>query len=483
MIDQAPRTRPNPYILTHSRRQELTICPYREFLKYTLGLQPWVPADPLIFGTLWHELMAATYRLHAWWETDPFGVGEPELTPEEARDTILGALVHDPQPTWRGESCYVPGWQLTVGQERRAFIPAGGVIKDWRWRMLQQTRPYEGEEVPAHDPEKIDAMVAMATAMLDGYLRRWWQVDRERYRVLAVEHRMSAPILCPSGHVSWQWVYAGEVDLVLQDRDSRAVIAIDHKTSGGRPDDEIAAQRVSPQVEGYSWLWTIEHPDLPAQAIVYRTTRKKVPSIPKRNKCDGKLADGVAIDHSRCGLCGGTGLGEAGKSGKPLQCKGKRSDGVIETHAGCAKCHGSEFGPLSESACDTTPDAYAEAMDSAAADGFPPTEKNLVNLENLKAAWPGDWFGEHTRWIRSHDGGDPFARFTQETWRLTRAKMEMLRGGERGHWRADSSHVCTMFGRPCTHMALCEQNADDTLALWRGSLTYQEVFELRELTK
>lgn len=438
MPDIMPQAR-QIYTLTNSRRQELAVCPFREFLKYTLHLQPWTSADPLVFGSLWHELMAAVYRLHAWWDTMPFGLGEPELSPQEAFDTVLGRLEHEVVPAWDGRSCFV---QETMGVARSTrIVPIGGVIGAWRREVLARTRPYAGETVPAYDPEKVEEWARLAEAMLWTYLQRWWAPDRERYRVLAVEHRMQSPIRCPSGHPSWQWIYAGDVDLVLQERDGRVVVAVDHKTCSGTPENEEAAQHVSPQVEGYGWLWTEEHPDLPAEAILYRTTRKKEPSTPVRNKCPKRPKDG---DHFSCDACGGTGLG-----------------------------------PLSESACDTTPAIYETALREAEQAGFPPTEKHRARLQEIVGGWPDRWTAENRRWLR---GDDAFDRFCQETWRMCRAKMEMLRGGERGHWRADSPHVCTMFGRPCTYMPLCEQNAPDTLTLWQSSLSYQDTFERRVLT-
>lgn len=441
MPDTMPRTRPDPYTLTNSRRQELAVCPFREYLRYTLHLQPWTSADPLVFGDLWHRLMAAVYRLHAWWDTMPFGPGEPELSPQEALDTVLGRLEHEVRPEWDGRSCFVqeqlPGATVPI-------IPSRGVVGAWRLEVLARTRPYAGESVPAYDPEKVEEWARLAEAMLWTYLQRWWTPDRERYRVLAVEHRMRSPIRCPSGHPSWQWIYAGDVDLVLQDRDSGTVAAADHKTCSGDPEDEEAAQHVSPQVEGYSWLWSQEHPALPVDAVLYRTTRKKAPGTPSRNKCPKRPKDG---DHSSCDACGGTGLG-----------------------------------PLSESACDTTPALYQAALAEAAAAGFPASEKHQARLQEAAQAWPDRWTKENRRYLRGATGEDPFARFTHETWRMTRAKMEMLRGGERGHWRADSPHVCTMFGRPCTYMPLCEQNATDTLALWQSSTSYQDTFERRALT-
>lgn len=428
-------------VLTHSRRSVLTECPWKEWVSYELRLRPWTPAVPLWFGSLWHEIMAAVYQIHAWWETAPYGPNEPELTPEEVADTILGVLVHEIQPTWRP---LVPDL-LDPGP--REVIPAGGLIADWKRRQFGNLKP-DGSMVRV--PEEVDGAADLAVGMLRGYLRRWWTHDRTRYRVLAVEHMMERPILGPKRFPSWRWTYRGDTDLALQERATGDVYVGEHKHTSGEPEAMFDELRVSPQGEGYSWLWEGTRGVRP-KGILYRVTRKHLPAAPKRNKCPGTVKEhGVRMVPA-----------PGGKK--------------VKDHSACALCKGSDLGPVSEALCDTTADLYRAALETARGEGFEPSDKHHEILADLETKGPRAWYNEKTRWFKPDDP-DPFRRFVEETHRLTQAKARMLADGERGHWRADNSRACMAFSRPCAFMALCELNASNTLERWREDSTLRDIY-------
>ena len=458
-LHQPTTRRDPPLVLTHSRRSMLTECPYREFLRYNLGLRPWVAAPPLRFGDLWHRCMAAVYRLHSWWEEHPFGADEPELTAAEAAATVLGEIRHEPEPDYLAE---LADDQRSLGlRPRLPIIPAGGVVSDWLAEAMATTKPSGDGSVLVYDQQELQEMAALARAMLRGYLERWWAADRQRFEVLAVEHRMRTPIVCPSGHESWKWIYQGDVDAVVRERATGQVYTVEHKTHAGEPEGLFEELRVSPQAEGYSWLWAMEHPDMVPCGVLYRVSRKKAPSVPKRNLCPGTVKEhGVVM---------------------VAAADGKRE----KDHAACTLCHGSGQGPLSTAACDTTAAIYRAALAEAEAAGFPPENKHLDLLSAIESAGPRAWFDQAIKWLRGVGlhGVDPFARFKQETWRLTQAKNRMLAAGERGHWRADSGRVCVGFGRPCSYMSICERNVPDSLELFETDGTLRETFEIQRADK
>ena len=427
------------HVLTNSRRQECTTCSYREFLKYDLGLSPWRAADPLVFGDLWHRLMAAVYRIHAWWETAPFGPDEPELSWEEVKQTVLGSITHEIVPVYSGSDFTQKLIDDTF--DLLPVVPEAGVVNAWFQEKMALTKPgRDGESMPIHNRDDLVEMATLATSMLDGYLQQWWEHDRRAWVVLAVEHRMSSPIVGPKGHNSWKWLYQGDGDLIVQLRESGVVLVVDHKTCSGEPAAEFPEYAVSPQLDGYAWLWSKQHPNMVPEGVLYRGSRKKVPSVPKRNKCPGKKADGV----------------------------------VGESHEGCTVCLGTENGPLSEAACDTTPGIYEEAMRQSIFEGFTVTGKHQIRLAELRQKWPKAWFDEYTRWLKRER---PFARFERETWNITQEKSRKMAAGEWAHTRADNPKTCAMYGRPCSHMAICERNADNSLELWKQDGMLHELFK------
>lgn len=462
--------RPERQLLTYSRASSFKACPWREFIRYEVGLRPIRAAAPLRFGSLWHRCMEVLYRLQRWLDEN-----KVELDGAEAFALLS-----------TGYPAQFSSFGLATGHARPSFLPSVGVVPFWVAEELSKTeRAWDdntGQSVlrAVNDPAEVRGMADLATGMLRRYIARWWVLDRERWEVLDVEWAFRFPLETRSGHASSKWDVGGRIDLIVRDRSTGKVGVVEHKSCAGDPEALVEDLRVDPQADGY--LYALLASGIVASqselfGVFYRISRKKEPSVPKRNKCDGKLSDGLVVDHSACSVCKGSGVDpEPGAKGKPLKCKGKRSDGVREDHSACERCHGDELGPVSESDCDTTAEVFLAALTAANAAGFKPSDKHFAILQALTARGDDPWIWEHEKPLRSG---------ALVAWRdglhvLSLSKNEAQKKGETGHWRVGDKAICRAFGRSCAYMDLCERQAADTRSEWEGDMMLAQLYELAE---
>ena len=412
----------NRELLTYSRVGAFKQCPRKEWFRYELGLVPSVDAAALRFGTFWHLLMQAVYRL------------QQDLSAHQAPppwEDVAEWLLYGDAPAWAAAA---------------AKIPDHGIVDTWRGQQLAERVPSMEDPSgsrPAHDETEVVNMVALATDMLQRYLARYWDEDLTTWEVLGVEVLLESPLYTPKQQPSTKWRVGGKADVLARSRITGKVWVWDHKTHSGDPSSAKEDGRIDPQGEGYlamaleMGLYVLDE----LGGVLHRIARKSVPSVPGRNKCTGKKADGV----------------------------------VADSHAQCALCHGTGEGPLSAAQCDTTPEVYEAALEQTQADGWQPTEKHLGILHALRARGTDPWFQTHTKAISPAD----LSFWWSETYTISLAKNAAQQRGERGHWRAGDKRTCRLYSRNCEYMALCELNAADSRQAWDENFGLQELYLLR----
>lgn len=150
---------------------------------------------------------------------------------------------------------YGEGWRPVSEGRARGF---GRLLHDglevwWKGdgadRLVDALGAMEG---PAADP--FDQVAA--EELITGYHAWWFQHDRERYDVLAVERTFQLPLINPdSGAASRTWLLAGKVDAVVRDRRTGAVLILEHKTStenvGDPADPYWIKLGMDPQISQY----------------------------------------------------------------------------------------------------------------------------------------------------------------------------------------------------------------------------------------
>jgi len=211
-------------------------------------------------GTAWHAFMRDVY---SWW------AAHDSAYPERDGDRCAwcgGTGQIDGEVC--AEDCYLcdgtgdgPVAQALAGWATAYDADPAGHWADSREQVLDEA-------------EKL-------SRMCEGYLRRYGPEPSVRLRVLATELRLSLPILTPDGRpfrprvpvredpfsgvirlarrgdpdgsvrwVRWPWYYVGELDLLMQYRDTGQLVYGEHKSSSD-PSGLLQGLAVDPQTAGY----------------------------------------------------------------------------------------------------------------------------------------------------------------------------------------------------------------------------------------
>lgn len=264
----APKPKRGPYlrVLTNSERTS-SACDRRWWFAYHLGLTVEASA-PLRQGSLVHRLLAAWYQ---------------------------GGMTAGIVSLWQdvGE-----GWL----EERRHHIEA---------------------RTPAHlrtERHEEDQELALASmGIVDHYIQTHGDHDRENWEIIAVEAQAGRVLPHPvtgkpitdriavGGKLTLRtWVHAGQMDLVIRDRRTGLVWAVEHKTTVDTDLEGYCRKlHLDPQIRGYHWL--LEDPDprwsTPAllglgevSGVIYNVLRKAVPRVPPllKPKKEGQPSPGLS---------------------------------------------------------------------------------------------------------------------------------------------------------------------------------------------
>ena len=189
-----------------------------------LGLEPIRPEEPLFFGSLIHEALAAYYA--------------PSNKPSPARD---------PGPM-------LDAWASNAKSSR----------KEWEER---EGRMWEAEE------ENFDRLVALGQGMLEHYAT--WAPSNDNFRVLWVEKAFTIPVKPRSPHR-----YGFKCDGLVQDLDTGKVGILEHKTAATIYERE---EWLDFDIQTGSYLWAINRVrekdgKKPAEFVIYNSLRKAVPN-------------------------------------------------------------------------------------------------------------------------------------------------------------------------------------------------------------
>ena len=124
---------------------------------------------------------------------------------------------------------YLDGWRPVQKADalRRGTLGHTALEAWWKddgsGRLVAALEAIEGRGADPYDQAAVEELMA-------GYDARWGA--EERYEILAVEETFLAPLLNPeTGAPSRTWVLAGKLDGVVRDRETDALLIVEHKTT------------------------------------------------------------------------------------------------------------------------------------------------------------------------------------------------------------------------------------------------------------
>jgi len=137
---------------------------------------------------------------------------------------------------------YIEGWRPVKESEALRFGSLYHVGLEAWWTAIKDERdPLEaawlairGRAVNPYEQAKVDELIA-------GYDRKW-RGDAARYKVIGAELTFECPLLNPETmRPSTTWRLAGKIDALVTDRETGAVLVMEHKTSTEGFDDPAGA--------------------------------------------------------------------------------------------------------------------------------------------------------------------------------------------------------------------------------------------------
>jgi len=365
---------------TVSELTSFRTCPRMHSIAYVLGIVPLVDAPPLWYGTLIHK------GLEEWWLAWGEGNGE------DALPRALDAL----------------------------------------------------SEAEAQDAKKegFDAAIyAKARVMLRAYDARW-SGDMDRFEVVAVEAKFSAPLINPeTGRASRTYQLGGKLDVLVFDRKRERFTVVEHKTSSEdlEPGSAYWAKlRMDPQISTYFHG---------GDAILYET------------ELGGEAGDTI--------------------------------DDLLDDYGGKIKaCLYDVLGKPAKEPKLATPEEnrrYRKGKDKAekALAAADPTHPSLLDArQRLEDETLGDYEARLTEHVAENPErylgraevvrlGDELEEFDFDVWQSVKTLHEGLRLGRFPRNPA----ACFKWGRPCAYWDVCTGSAqlDDELKFRRKTATNEEL--------
>lgn len=120
--------------------------------------------------------------------------------------------------------------------------------------------------VRAEDSDNIWMQQAVVMGMVKGYAQLYLKKDLEKYKVVEAEGSFKAQL-------DRDWTYTGKKDLVLQERKSKALVLMEHKTAGRLDAAYVAKLPMDNQILGYGWAQR-EQAGKKFDKIIYNVTKK-----------------------------------------------------------------------------------------------------------------------------------------------------------------------------------------------------------------
>lgn len=184
-------------------------CPRKWYLKYVNGLQPESKSSALSFGSAFHEGKEAYWRAIR---------AVQQGTAEETETTPV-------------------------------VDPADAFLSGFDKGMHAVQRAYEDPEVYTSDLKK-------GFTMIDDWLSKYDEENRERYIPLEIEVEHKVPI-----GPNEEFIFTVRPDVVLKDNLKNNIIVEDTKTTGWSLDMTFRVQELGDQLTSYLWAMSKVHPE------------------------------------------------------------------------------------------------------------------------------------------------------------------------------------------------------------------------------
>ncbi len=117
----------------------------------------------------------------------------------------------------------------------------------------------------SEESDKIWTQSSIVMGLLTGYQKLYMKQDKERWEVIEAEGAFDVPL--PNG-----WRYRGKTDLVVREKKTKAVVLVEHKTTGRLDAGYIAKLPLDNQILGYIWAKNKEK--LGIRKVVYNVAKK-----------------------------------------------------------------------------------------------------------------------------------------------------------------------------------------------------------------
>lgn len=235
-----------PIVMTQSELGTFRLCRQKWSYAYERRLRPKKKAVPLRVGGYVHDGHEAVYR-HLLAHEETIRLGDFISTDE---------LMHVGSKRM--------GTRLAINESDLHFGIDGPALEE----MVEESR----------------AARAQAEAALELLVSEFGQEDQRRFRVVQVEEKFSIPLRTDRGHrTALVWI-EGKLDLVVEDREDRALSLVEAKTVGGAADTFDLKHDVDPQPKTYTYAMRYLFPGREVGRTIYSCVRKKKPSLPETNQ-------------------------------------------------------------------------------------------------------------------------------------------------------------------------------------------------------
>lgn len=258
----SPKARRSPRltVVTDSELQTFRSCAQKHHFQYRERLRPLVEAKALAVGSIFHAGMRAGIR--AGWSAG-----------------------------WRSR----PNTRRLQDQADAATKGIDDLVVAWATKIVAHAADVDFEKLQT----EVDDTAAMVKWMLRHYFDRT-QADLASLVLVEVETPFEVPIHDRIGRVSPHLRYAGVRDAVFFDVEFNQIVLMEHKTSGGNPQDIEKRVEMDTQTAGYLYalkqqkpqLKTVDgHPlgDALLGRVIYNVLKKALPRPPNVNK-DGSVS-------------------------------------------------------------------------------------------------------------------------------------------------------------------------------------------------
>ena len=264
-------------VISNSERT-MSACPRKWWFLQAERLRPRAKRRPLSFGIGWDLLMedrAAWFMVH---DTEYLGDGFHCVWCCGQGGGYEEPTEGSPGGPWTCDECGGSGW----GPLRR-------IHERWLQERRDALSEFGGDESYTQPLEDIEDIKEALKRAFEGYAYTYGNAPHRFYRVVGVKLQISRPILNPrTGNpylgtmhiielddgrmrlaqtgealqppvgsrtraVRWPWYQIGELDALLQDRNTGALFVTDFKSSTG-PRHYLESSQVDPQITGYSWM-------------------------------------------------------------------------------------------------------------------------------------------------------------------------------------------------------------------------------------